>query len=226
MDRDEALNVIAGLSKEDFEERIKPQKLPKDRQDLLFSFMQGEIQVSYACKPDIEDYALKSLIPEIYEILPHEGHPYSTCDNYEYDPPKNGQNIIKHGIGFGEVVSYSNQFGRLMVPVPNNNEENDERLVIFSNLNLVPSINRLQMPLDSIEAKKYSVMSVTHYRDKKFRFITAKILSSTREKYRRAIAQTLRDIGQEKQSFVDHCVEVLERDLMQLLTANETLPKE
>ena len=134
MDRFEAWQAIRCLSKEEFEEKIKPQGLPKERHDLLFKFIQGEIQASYSCKPDIEEYALKILMPEVYAALPHERHPYSSCELYEYDPPKNGQNFIKHGLGFGEVVSYSTQFGTLLVPCPDDKDR--ERYVIFSDLKL------------------------------------------------------------------------------------------
>jgi uncharacterized DUF497 family protein len=61
---------------------------------------------------DIRLYALKTISPEKFQSLkPHE-HCYSSNSQYEYDPQKNGQNIIKHGISFGEVMS---DFGSTVV---------------------------------------------------------------------------------------------------------------
>ncbi len=214
MDRLEALLAIRGISKEEFEDKIKLQGLPKERQDLLFKFIQGEIQVSYSCKPDIEDYALKSLMPEVYKSLPHEGHPYSSCEFYEYDPPKNGQNIIKHGIGFGEVVSYASQFGTLLVPCPDDSD--GERCVIFSDLNLEPEGNELALPPSGIREVNYT-LSIAHYRDRRFRFISSRLMSSRKEKYRKTMEQVFGEIIPDalaRQDFIDRCVEIVETNLI------------
>lgn len=214
MDALEAWQAVRRISKEEFEDKIKPQGLPKERQDLLFKFIQGEIQVSYSCKPDIVEYALKSLMPEIYKSLPHEGHPYSSGKHYEYDPPKNGQNIIKHGIGFGEVVSYSSRFGALQVPRPDTNE--GERHVIFSDLSLKPKGRKLELPLSSIREMNY-VISIAHYRDGRFRFISSRVMSSKKKEYRDTMKQAFGKIisdAQAREAFVDDCVKIVETDLM------------
>lgn len=223
MDRFEALEALKRLTKKEFEEKIQPQKLSKDRQDLLFNFIQGQIQVGYSCSPDIEDYALKCLSPEVYESLPHEGHPYSSGELYEYDPPKNGQNIIKHGIGFGEVVSYSPQFGTLMVPCPNNAD--GERYVIFSDLHLKCKGDELALPPPGIREINYTI-SIAHFRDNKFRFISSRLMSSKEEKYRKTMEQAFGEIiadEQEKQGFIDRCVEILAAQLV--LSTNHAQPR-
>jgi hypothetical protein len=215
MDRVDAWQIIKGLSKDEFEEKIKSQRLPEDRQDLLFKFIQDEIQVSYACKTDIEEYALKRLLPEFYESIPLNGHPYSSSELYEYDPSKNGQNIIKHGIGFGEVVSYSRQFGTLQIPIPD--EIDGQRYVVFSDLNLKREGDELEMPPPGIREMNYTI-SITILREGKFRFISSRLLSSKKKKYQETIAQALGEIipdAQARQGFVDRCVEILERDLIQ-----------
>lgn len=214
MDRIKAWQAIKQLSKEEFEEKIESKKLSKDRQDLLFSFIQGEIQISYDCKFDIEEYALKCLTPEVCEFLPHEGHPYSSCELYEYDPSKNGQNIIKHGIGFGEVVSYSSQFGTLMVPCPD--DRDGERHVIFSDLILKRGGDELAMPPPGIKETNYT-LSIAHYRDGRFRFISSRLMSSKKEKYRKTMAQAFGKIipdEQARQGFIDDCVEIVETRLI------------
>ncbi|WP_155632380.1 hypothetical protein [Burkholderia vietnamiensis] len=215
MDMSEAWQAIKDLSREEFEERIKHQGLPEARKDLLFKFIRGDIQVSYSCKPDIEAYVLKYLMPEFYESIPHKGHPYSSNELYEYDPPKNGQNILKHGIGFGEVVSYSRKFGTLLVPIPN--EVDGERCVIFSDLDLKRDGDELEIPPPGIREMNYTI-SIANHRNGKFRFISARILSSKKKKYEETIAQVLGEIipdEQARRSFIDRCVEILEENLIQ-----------
>lgn len=214
IDRGEAWQQICRLSRNAFEEKIKSEKLAKEREDLLFKFLQGAIQVSYGCKQDIEEYALKSLLPDLYKLLPHERHQYSSCEMYEFDPPKNGQNIIKHGIGFGEVVSYSRQFGTLMVPLPV--VEGEQRCVIFSDLNLTRKGDKLQLPLSGVREMNYTI-SIAERKKDRFRFISSRLLSTKKEKYEITIAQALREIipdEQARQGFISRCVEFLEAHLI------------
>lgn len=215
MDRFEAWQAIKRLSKEEFEEKISFKKLPKDRQDLLFKFIQGEIELSYSCKPDVEAYALKCLMPEVYESLPHEDHAYSSGEFYEYDPSKNGQNIIKHGIGFGEVISYSSKFGTLMVPCPD--DIDGERYVIFSDLNLKPGRDKLELPPPGIKEMNYTI-SIVHQRDGRFRFISSRLMSSKQEKYRKTMEQAFGAIipdEQARQGFIERCMEIVTTHLIQ-----------
>lgn len=52
------------------------------------------------------------------------------ADNRQYDPQKNGLNILKHGLSFDEVFSTKNGvFGELLVTVF---EDGDERQVVFT----------------------------------------------------------------------------------------------
>lgn len=220
----DAWNTIKSLSNEAFEEKMVPQKLPKDRQDLLYKFIQGKIEVNYTCKYDIEAYVLKCLTPEYYEKISHEGHPYSSSAFYEYDPPKNGQNIIKHGIGFGEVVSYSKKFGTLMVPIPN--ERDGERFAILSDLDLKRKSDKLAIPPLGIREMNCTI-SIANRREGKFRFISARLLSSKKKKYEETIAQVLEEImldEQARQGFIDQCVETLERHLIQQAPLNTSAP--
>lgn len=218
MNKFDAWQNIKQLSKEDFENKISPLGLPKNRKDLLFKFIQGEIQVSYSCKPDIEEYAIKILTPDVYASLPHEGHPYSSGEFYEYDPPKNGQNIIKHGIGFGEVVSYSKLFGTLLVPCPD--DRDGERCVIFSDLNLERDGDELELPPPGIGKINYTI-SIVHNRNGKFRFISSRIMSSNKTKYRKTMAQIFGDIipnDLARNDFIDRCVEIVETRLIEPTT--------
>lgn len=215
MDRFDAWNTIKGLSKEGFEKKMEKSCLSKDRKDLLFKFIQGEIEVSYTCRHDIEAYALKCLASCFYSTISFERHQYSSCELYEYDPPKNGHNIIKHGIGFGEVVSYSRNFGTLKVSIPNEKNGDKERHAILSDLYLKPGRDKLELgPPDSREIN--CTISIASLTDGKFRFISARVLSSKKKKYEKTIAQAIGKIirdEQTRQGVINRCVEILERDL-------------
>ena len=153
---------------------------------------------------------------KLYEKMPHDGHVYSSCELYEYDPPKNGKNIIKHGIKFGDVVSYSKKFGTLLVPCPD--DKDGERYVVFSDLNLENGIYKLQLPLSELKDLNF-IISIVSKSGGKFRFISSRIMSSKKKKYRETIQQSLRSVKfvdkNSKQQFVERCVEIIERDLIQ-----------
>lgn len=225
MDRSKAWQAIRCISREAFDEKIESEGLAEKRKNLLFKFLQGEIQVSYRCKQDIEEYALKLLMPDVYELLPHEGHQYSSCETYEFDPPKNGQNIIKHGIGFGEVVSYSRQFGTLTVPLPA--VEGEQRCVIFSDLNLTREGDKLELPPSGIREMNYTI-SIAQRKVSRFRFISSRLMSTKKEKYEATTAQALREIipdEQARQGFINHCVEILEAHLIRQTPAARLMPE-
>lgn len=209
-----ALQSISKLDRVEFDKKISSQGLQKDREDLLFGFIKGDIFVGYSCRPDIEAYAIKCLMPEFYASISNERHPYSDTELYEYDPAKNGQNIIKHGIGFGEVVSYSPNFGTLMVPI--SDKMDGERVAIFSDLRLKKGEVNLVMAPPGIKDENLTI-SVASQRNGKFRFISARLLSSKPKKYKETVAQVLGEIIQDQQrrlDFIDRCVEIIERDLM------------
>jgi len=213
MVRSEAWQSVMSLSKEEFEEKIRPEKLPKDRKTLLFQFIKSEIQICHTSSLDIEDYALKCLKPEVYKSLRIKEHPHSSCSLYEYDPPKNGQNIIKHGIGFSEVVSYSKRFGTLMVPLPNQTKE--KRYVIFSDLLLNRNSGELILPPQNIRELNYTI-SIVQQIIGKVRFISSRLMSSKKKKCRNTIAQALREIISDEQArnaIIDRCLEILETSL-------------
>ena len=215
MERCDALLKIKNFRDDEFNKKIEHQKLPNERKKLLFGILKGDIEIDCFCKIDIEEYALKCLLPEVYEKMPHDGHVYSSGELYEYDPPKNGQNIIKHGLGFGEVVSYSKKFGTLLVPCPDDKDE--ERLVVFSDLNLENRIYKLQLPLSELKDLNF-IISIVSNSGGKFRFISSRIMSSKKKKYRETIQQSLRGVSfvdkNSKEKFVDRCVEIVDRDLI------------
>ena len=210
----ETLNVLTNeINKEGAHERLKKSGINNSRLKLLTEVINKRVSVRYPEIWDIERFALKHLLPEEYKSLALGDHCYSSSEIYEYDPQKNGQNIIKHGLSFGEVVSYSTKFGTLLVPCPD--EQDGERVVIFSDM--VLEDQNLSLPLDNIDfsAENYT-LSITQYRNGKFRFISSRLLS--KNNYKENMDQAFRNIYKEdkesKNAFVDRCVEIIERDLI------------
>lgn len=142
-----------------------------------------------------------------------ENHTYSTSELYDYDPPKNGQNIIKHGLSFREVVNYSFQFGTLLAPCPDNN--NGTRCVIFSDLDSGDNGRNLELPISGMAGKLYT-MSIAQQSSKKFRFVSSRILSGN--SYKAIMGRAVKNIYQnnpaEKDAFLKRYIEIVEHYLL------------
>lgn len=209
----EALRVLQNITYEDFQARIKSQGLSGVRTELLLEVIKSKKKVEFYLGVDIQRYALKCLFPDLYANLALGNHIYSTSELYEYDPPKNGQNIIKHGLSFREVVSYSSQFGTLLVPCPDNN--NGTRCVIFSDLDAGIDGGNLELPISSMTGKLYT-MSIAQHSSEKFRFISSRILSknSYKEIMGRAFKNIYQDDSAAKDAFVKRCIEIVEEHLL------------
>lgn len=204
--------LIAEINKEGAYEKFKKTGINNSRFELLKEAINRRLNVSYPESWDIERYALKHLLPEEYKSLALGDHCYSSGELYEYDPSKNGQNIIKHGLSFGEVVSYSTKFGTLIVPCPD--EKDGERVVIFSDM--VLKDKNLSLPLDNNNFQKENyTLSIAQSRNGKFRFISSRLLS--KNSYKENMDQAFRNIYKEnknlKDTFIDRCIDIIKRDL-------------
>ena len=132
---------------EELSDKLNALKIPDERKGVLLSLVNDEALVDVYHKLDILLYVLKNISKSKYDSLNTSENLLSIGSYYEYDPAKNGQNIIKHGISFSEVISYSGKFGTLMVQCPDKNDE--YRTVIFSDLSHLKDGCKLQMPLSS-----------------------------------------------------------------------------
>jgi len=222
---EEALKLINNINKEDFSKKISGQKLSKDREEILFSIIKNKLEVGYPEIWDIQRYALQTLYPEHYVTLSLSDHIYSNGEIYEYDPPKNGKNIIKHGISFGEVYSFSEKFGTLNVPCPDANDQS--RYVIFSDLLLGENGKNLSVPIPGI-IKRNTVytLSIAKIFDKKIRLISSRVMSRNKNKYRNTMDQAFKNIYNdnpaEKKAFVNRCIEIIETHLFKENPNNRT----
>lgn len=215
MNTNEAWQAATQLGKEEFEARMAliPDRIASpERRDLLFKFIKSEIQVGYDCSPDLQAYALKCMMPTTYSSFAIRRHPYSEGPNWEYDPPKNGQNLIKHGLGFGEVASYSGgTFGVYSVPCPDPNDE--ERWVVFSGLDLSHRDARLTLPIGVVAGRANCTVSITQFRNGRYRFISAHLLSSDKDVAVTKIRQKLKKFSsdpRDKEAVVDRAVEFID----------------
>ena len=133
--------------------------------------------------------------------------------------------MLKHGLGFGEVVSYSNNFGALSVALPG--DESGERRAIFSDLAGMPDASVLELPKANAKVTS-TVMSIVQHRDGRFRFISSRILDTDPKEYRKEVASALSRLlpdAEDRRPFVDRCIEILERQLMGPTTTHQGEPE-
>lgn len=216
MDMQEALRAIQTFSAEDVAAAMAREAIGPVRSALLLDVLKGQTGVHPIPALEIQLFAIKALLPDLYAALPDKGLPYASGELYEYDPAKNGKNIIKHGVGFSEVVSYSRNFGALSVPYPHSPDE--DRVVLFSGLNAGSKGQNLALPYPHIDGLVYTLTIAQSKPDFRYRFISSRIIDHN--DYRRDMTQAFRDIPMNtlkemkmKQNFMDVCEGILKRNL-------------
>ncbi len=214
MTREKALSRIQQLTLDEFSEKFLHLNLTKSRTRQFHDVVTGKLIIRGHSQFDIQEFALKTIFNKVYKDFKTDSHLYSTGDLYEFDPAKNGQNLVKHGVGFGEVAHYSRRFGTLNIHCPDSNDS--QRIVSFSDLDLENKY-KLELPLSKIESPSYCI-SILKSTDGKFRFISSRLLSSKKKKYMETIYQSLRSVNfsdeTSKAAFVDLAVEILESNLI------------
>ncbi|MCP1375157.1 BrnT family toxin [Dyella lutea] len=216
MDMQEAIGAIRALSVEEVSEKLARESIGSVRSELLLDVINGRVPLSYIPALDIQLFAIKALRRDLYDALPDRGHPYASWELYEYDPAKNGKNIIKHGVGFHEVASLSSNFGTLSVAYPHSDDE--DRVVIFSNLNSGDNARNLDLPYPHIDGLVYVMTIAQQMPELRYRFISSRIIDQ--DDYRRHMTQAFRDIPVNtqdekrlKKDFVDVCEGILKRNM-------------
>lgn len=218
MNRCEALDKILNYSSEIFIENVQALEISRKRAIQFNEVLKGNISVSHFNKFDIEEFAIKHFYStEIYKKIQTLEHIKSTCDTYEFDPAKNGKNIIKHGLSFGEVASYSARFGSVMIPTPH--ESDVQRVLIFSDLTLQKG-RKIELPLSKIKNNNFT-LSVAVNLNGKFRFITARLLSSQKSKFVQTVNQSIGAIKlpsvNSRTEFTQNCIELFKRNFQHTL---------
>ena len=129
-------NFILEYGRDNFYKTIKNKlQISNNRSEFVIKILKREIKINEFLMNNILRCITKKLCEskdinffDIFKV-PKNNFLSKAC-LYEYDPAKNGQNILKHGLDFGEVISYAgNDYGRLISYTKSGDEE---RVVIFS----------------------------------------------------------------------------------------------
>ncbi|PHV51371.1 hypothetical protein CSQ91_09785 [Janthinobacterium sp. BJB301] len=213
---EEILLQLSALNEQEFIAGMMEKSLGVQRAKLLFDIVQGNFYVASPEKIDLLRFALKALLPEDYRALELANHLWSHSDLFKYDPPKNGQNIMKHGLAFAEVHSYAHLFGRLTVQCPF--PDGVTRSVVFSNLDTGTDGGNLCCPLPKVQGM-ISVMSIGQFENECFKFISARRLGRTN--YIKVMSDAFKNVHMDnpsaKEEFVNGCAEIVKADLFSAL---------
>ncbi len=178
-------NYISENGKENFSETINSKlQVSKDRYDFIVKILTRNIKVDEFLMNDILRCIVKKLcesqgidFPNTFKLP--ENHLFSKASLYEYDPAKNGQNILKHGLDFGSVVSYGGaDYGRL---ISYTNSEIEDRFVIFSKY-YVNDKNNIFLSDDKKNEDFLCIATIATNADSGFRFISSRALKVKNDK--------------------------------------------
>lgn len=202
-------SMFSSMPEDDLDLGLKGLGLPEGREKILKEVLVGSRRLDIVDGIDIKLYALKKMFPSKYDSLMLKETVFSKSDLCHYDPVKNGQNMIKHGLSFREVINFSPRFATLAVPGVESNGE--KRSVILSDLSL-PKGYSLSLPLEEWgERLNFYTLTVAQVRGFTYRMISSRVLS------RRNVSKALKgafkniypDSAERKKEFVSHCVEIL-----------------
>lgn len=187
-----------------------------DRKELLLDILKSNIKIDMPDSLDVLLFAAQVLYPEAKIQFDVKETIYSKNDLYEYDPKKNGCNIIKHGISFREAAS-SELFGTLMVPI---DYVNDPRHVIFSTI----SKSKLSYPCKGFRTEDFIIASISANESEAggIRFVSAKKISTkSGKKFKEDLMNMLRTIypnqKDKREEFVVICIDRLKESMRELL---------
>jgi len=178
-------NYVSENGEENFSETINNKlQISKDRYDFIVKILTRNIKVNEFLMNDI----LRCIVKKICESqgidflstfkLP-ENHLLSKTPLYEYDPAKNGQNILKHGLDFGSVVSFGGaDYGRLISYTKSGDEK---RVVIFSKYYVLNN-NNIFLSDDKKTEDFLCIATIAINVDHGFRFISSRALKVKNEK--------------------------------------------
>lgn len=203
-----AVDELQKLDRAGFDAKALSKKLSKGRRDLLYEIIKGTLQIDPYTKIDVQLFALKALRGQRYTLKPGCGHPATDAPHTEYDPAKNGENVLKHGLSFAEVT-LTETFGTVVVPAPD--KDDGERLVIFSTLDVGRNAKYLTLPLPHNTNVIYT-LTIAKQVGFKFRLISSRRVSpdDLRSDLKRAI-RTHHLSEDEMTGFVDHCTARIEQ---------------
>lgn len=171
--------------------------LGSERIKIVEKIFSGDIDHGVCATNDVLRFIANKLNQPAYSLLNLPAN--NLCSESEfvsYDPVKNGLNIVKHGLEFHGVHSYSNgTFGRLIVPTGNQSKE--ERFVIFSKYKITGSKSPY-LPSKIKNRDEIFVATVASPRGSGFRFISSSILSSNRKRCEERVFEIIKDVVEDE----------------------------
>lgn len=197
-----------------FQERRQELQLSAERAGLLQAIVRGHHDIDHLYTLlDIHLFCLKALHKHAYLQAQVQPHPAASGDLLTYDPPKNGQNLLKHGLTFPEVISYSPNFGVLQVPCPN--AADGERLVVLSKLDIPKDVSP-QLPTPVIlERRDLCTLTIAVLEKDGYRFISSRTFH--RDNWGKvldgAVKEIFEDEPEKRETFLRACQEAVESDL-------------
>ncbi len=213
MNRNQALACLRKISFDDFSWYFDCEKIPTKRLHQFYDVINEKMTIDESGRFYIQEYALRFIFNEKYKKFEDE-HFNSSGQLYEFDPSKNGKNLVKHGVAFNEVWSYSKKFGTLSIPFLDLSGE--ERVISFSDFNLEGKYKAI-FPLSEIINLRYCVSIIKNTEKGKIRFISSRFLSSRRDKCYKTIYDSLNHAAfcneKLKKDFVNRVIEILQRNL-------------
>lgn len=200
----------------DLQERRGQLQLSVERTDLLRAIIRGEHEIDHPYTLlDIHLFCLKALHKQAYlqaQVPPHRA---ASSVLLTYDPPKNGQNLLKHGLTFPEVITCSPHFGALQLPCPN--AADGERLVVLSKFDIPKGVS-LELPTPIIlERQDLCTLTVAVLAEEGYRFISSRTFH--RDNWGKvldgAVKEIYEDEPEKRDAFLQACQQAVETDLFE-----------
>lgn len=193
-----------------FLQRIRTElQLSEERTEFLKKLLNGTYKLSIDACNEIfrclvkKNYENKGDMDSYDQLELAENNIISNGSCWEYDPAKNGQNIIKHGIEFGSVASYGGgDFGRLIsYTAPgrwineDGEEKEEERCIVFSKYYTNGADKTFFLDRFKDDAI-LCIASVVTMERLKFRFISSRVIkANTTTQLTREIKNLIKDVG-------------------------------
>lgn len=122
----------------------------------------------------------------------------SNTDTYQYDPAKNGQNILKHNLSFNQICSFIGNRGVLIVHTATKKTEKKDReprLVYFLGIEDRKNDEGRKNDEDTENKNKNikNVMAICAGNTSSLRFISARYFSNKKEEIEDVLKSTIKD---------------------------------
>lgn len=165
--------------------------IPQSRVALAESFLKnGDFTFNVFDTLDVNLFLLKRISPSQHANQRVKKHLQSEGDLFEYDPAKNGQNILKHGLSFRESVSCARNFGTMTVPIEITGEK---RSAVFYELNLGEDHKTLDYAFRKWPTEaSILVLTIAENLGLRYRLISSRRMSS--KNTRAAVSEALRAV--------------------------------